>query len=178
MLATFEELNTRNIKDVNQCDNEFIIDSKLVLYLENNEIHYTSKPLPLTRKRYGKDNADYNQYIHNLDKVVFLAYVESQIAGQIILRKNWNGYAYIEDITVDVRFRRQGIGRQLISRAEGWARDRKLMGLMLETQNNNVPACKLYESCGFQLKGFDSYLYKGIHRTTDEVALYWYLFFE
>ena len=177
MKITVDEINTRNINDVNKCDNEFIIDSKLVMHLENDLIHYTTKQVPLTRKRYGIDDIDYTAYLDNNDRIVYLAYVEGQIAGQIILRKNWNKYAYIEDITVDVKFRRQGIGRELLSRAERWARKRKLVGIMLETQDNNVPACRFYESYGFQLRGFDSYLYKGIDRTTDEIALYWYLVF-
>jgi len=94
------------------------------------------------------------------------------------MRKNWNKYAYIEDIAVDVMFRRRGIGKELISEAMRWAQERHLAGIMLETQNNNVGACKFYESCGFQLKGFDTYLYKGINSRTDEVALFWYLVFD
>jgi streptothricin acetyltransferase len=58
-----------------------------------------------------------------------------------------------------------------------WARDRQLAGVMLETQNNNVAACRLYESCGFQLGGFDRCLYQGLHPGTHEIALYWYLLF-
>jgi RimJ/RimL family protein N-acetyltransferase len=48
---------------------------------------------------------------------------------------------------------------------------------MLETQDNNVPACRLYARCGFQLRGFDTHLYKGDDPSTDEIALYWYLVF-
>jgi ribosomal protein S18 acetylase RimI-like enzyme len=177
MRISIEEINTGNVRDVNQCDGEFIMDARLVLHVENDEIRYTVTEIPGTRKRYGKDNVDYTSYIDDPDKVVFLAYVEGQIAGQIILRKNWNRYAYIEGIAVDVRFRRCGIGKELISQAQRWARGRDLPGIMLETQNNNVSACKFYESCGFRLRGFDAYLYKGINSDTDEVALFWYLVF-
>ena len=69
------------------------------------------------------------------------------------------------------------MGRALLQHAVAWARERQLAGVMLETQNNNVAACRLYESCGFQLGGFDRYLYKGLHPDTDEIALYWYLLF-
>ena len=58
-----------------------------------------------------------------------------------------------------------------------WARTQQLAGVMLETQNNNVAACRLYESGGFQLVGFDRCLYRGLHPGTDEIALYWYLVF-
>lgn len=177
MKSTIEELKTRNFQDVNKCDNEFIIDSKLVLHYEQDELHYTINQIPATKKRYGKDVIDYTTYIDNADKTIYLAYLAGQIAGQIILRRNWNHLAYIEDIAVDVKFRRQGIGKELISRAIDWAKKHGLMGIMLETQDNNVPACKFYESCGFQLRGFDTYLYKAIDGVKNELALYWYLFF-
>lgn len=178
MKITIEEINARNFKDVGKCDGEFIIDAKLVLHVENDEIRYTITEVSSTKKRYEEDDVDYTTYIDDPDKVVFLAYVEGQIAGQIILRKNWNRYAYIEDIAVGVQFRRQGIGREMILWAKHWAKGRNLVGIMLETQNNNVKACRFYESCGFRLRGFDTYLYKGINSDTEEIALYWYLVFE
>jgi streptothricin acetyltransferase len=177
MRITIKGIDARNISDVNKCDGEFVIDTKLVLSVENDEIHYTIMDVPRTKKRYGIDNIDYTTYIDDLDKAIFLGYADGQIAGQIILRKNWNRYAYIEDITVDVNYRRRGIGKELISQAKHWAQERNLAGIMLETQNNNVGACKFYENCGFRLRGFDQYLYKGINNDTDEVALYWYLMF-
>jgi ribosomal protein S18 acetylase RimI-like enzyme len=143
----------RNMSDINKCDGEFIIDAKLVLFVDNGVIRYTEIKVPGTKKRYEKDNIDFTTYISNQDKAVFVAYAEGQVAGQIILRKNWNKFAYIEDIAVDVRFRRQGIGKELMSYAKRWAQDRNLAGITLETQDNNVGACKFYESCGFQLRG-------------------------
>lgn len=65
---------------------------------------------------------DYASYIDNPEKTVFFAYIDEQLTGQIILRKNWNGFAYVEDIAVDSRFRRQGIGRRLMNRAGVWAK--------------------------------------------------------
>jgi ribosomal protein S18 acetylase RimI-like enzyme len=178
MRIAVEEINARNISDIGKCDGEFTIDAKLVLRVEKDEIRYTITKVPSTKKRYGEDDVDYNTYIDDPDTTVFLAYVEGQVAGQIILRKNWNRYAHIEDIAVDARFRRQGVGKELISQAKCWAQERDLAGLMLETQNNNARACKFYESCGFRLRGFDTHLYKGLNSDTDEVALYWYLVFE
>jgi hypothetical protein len=49
--------------------------------------------------------------------------------------------------------------------------------MMLETQDNNVLGCRLYASCGFELRGFDTHLYKGLDPSSDEIALYWYLIF-
>jgi hypothetical protein len=43
---------------------------------------------------------------------------------------------------------------------------------------NNVRACRFYESCDFQLGGFDAYLYSGVQTDTEEIALYWHLAFD
>lgn len=69
------------------------------------------------------------------------------------------------------------IGQALMERAVEWAKSKGFPGMMLETQSNNVAACRLYERCGFMLGGFDSYLYKALDPGTDEIALYWYLMF-
>ncbi|MGD2076892.1 MAG: GNAT family N-acetyltransferase, partial [Chloroflexota bacterium] len=62
--------------------------------------------------------------------------------------------------------------------AKQWARQKQFPGIMLETQNNNVQACRFYESCGFQIGGFDNMLYRGLDSSTDEVAIYYYFHFE
>jgi len=49
---------------------------------------------------------------------------------------------------------------------------------MLETQSNNVAACKFYASCGFVIGGVDLHLYQGLHPQSDEIAIFWYLIFE
>ena len=36
--------------------------------------------------------------------------------------KNWNHYAYIEDITVDKKYRTLGVGKRLVDQAKQWAK--------------------------------------------------------
>jgi len=177
MAITLCELNDQNIQDVNRCDAVFMVDSKLILQAENDVIRYTAVSVPPYQKRYAFDEIDYSTYLANPDKTIFFANMDGCLAGQIILSKNWNQYASVEDIAVDVHFRRDGVGRALMNQAIVWAKAKQLPGIMLETQNNNVPACRFYEHCGFTLGGFDRYLYKGIHKDTEEIALYWYLLF-
>jgi streptothricin acetyltransferase len=52
-----------------------------------------------------------------------------------------------------------------------------LPGVRLETQSNNVAACRFYERQGFVLKGFDADLYRGEMPGTREIALFWYFWF-
>ena len=104
-----------------------------------------------------------------------MAFLDGSLAGRIVLSEGWNRYAWVEDIAVDAGHRRAGVGRALMDRAIAWAVERGLPGIRLETQNNNVPACKFYESCGFRLGGFDRDLYRGLDEATTEIALFWYL---
>ena len=171
------EINASNLHYVNRCDGTFTVDARLVLRLEGGELRYEVVPLLPYPKKYPIEERDYPAYINHPEQTVFLAFLDGRFAGQIILRKDWNRYASVEDITVDAGYRRRGVGTELISRAIRWAKDNHLPGIRLETQDNNVGACRFYESLGFRLGGFDRYLYKGIPGIEDEVALYWYFLF-
>jgi streptothricin acetyltransferase len=177
MEIAIREIDPLSLRYANRSDNAYTVNSQLSIHAENGKISYTVIDVPPHTKRFQPDEIDYSTYISNPDKTVFFAFVEGNLAGQIRVLKWWNGYAYIGSIVVDKKYRRQGVGRVLIARVVDWAKSKGLPGMMLETQSNNVGACRLYESCGFVLGGFDEYLYKGLNPATDEIALYWYLIF-
>lgn len=105
---------------------------------------------------------------------LFIARLDDRLAGHLAVSRNWNGYALIEMIGVDRSMRGQGIGSALIEQAIAWTKVEKLPGLMLETQNNNLAACALYEKHGFRLGGIDRCLYQGLDPQSSEIALFWY----
>ena len=177
MTVIIRELDESNLQDVNRVDGAFVVDARLVLAFSNGEITYTIEPLTPYTKHYPVDEIDYRTYIANPAKAVFLAYIDGQIAGQIVLRQSWNQFAYIEWVVVDARFRKLGIGRALMDRAISWAKAKALPGMMLETQDNNVAACQFYQRCGFKLGGFDQNLYHNFPDVAHETALYWYQIF-
>jgi len=154
-----------------------MVENKLRLHARDEEIFYSSTPAHPFLKHYPPDEVDYSNYITDPEKTIFLAYLDHQLAGQIILHKNWNGYAYVEDIAVDSRLRRQGVGKRLMDQAVEWAKSKSLPGIMLETSNVNLAACHFYERFGFKLGGFDRLLYQAVMPGTEEVAMYWYLLF-
>ena len=172
-----EEISRDNLADAGKCDGVFTVDSILLLRAENCLIRYTVVPAGPYAKRYPAEAVDYGVYITDPERAVFLAYVNEDIAGQVRLRRHWNRFAYVEDLVVDSAFRRRGVGRALVERAVQWAKDQSLAGVMLETQNNNVAACRLYQQCGFEIGGFDRLLYRGLQAVADEVAVFWYLIF-
>ena len=65
-------------------------------------------------------------------------YDRDECVGQIRLRKNWNKYAFIEDIAVSKNHRSKGTGRRLVQKAIELAKQKDLLGLMLETQDVNT----------------------------------------
>jgi ribosomal protein S18 acetylase RimI-like enzyme len=54
-------------------------------------------------------------------------------------------------INVYSEFRGQGVGRRLIGTHLDQLRNKEVLGVHLKTTNENVAACKLYGSLGFEL---------------------------
>jgi streptothricin acetyltransferase len=172
-----QPLTAANRADFNRCDNAFTVEAELHLTAADGRISYTVAPVTPYVKRYDPEDVDAQAYIGRPDHAAWVAYMDGRIAGQILVHENWNRCALIADIAVDPPFRRRGIGRRLMAQAVAWARGRGLPGVMLETQNINAAACRLYASCGFTLGGFDACLYRGVMPGTREIALFWYLLF-
>jgi ribosomal protein S18 acetylase RimI-like enzyme len=59
-------------------------------------------------------------------------------------------YAFVSDLVVSTTYRRRGVGSQLLSAAEGYARTRGARALRIGVLARNAAAKRLYESVGFQ----------------------------
>lgn len=64
----------------------------------------------------------------------------------------------------------------LINISIEWAKHKNLHGLMLETQDNNLIACKFYHNCGFKIGSVDTMLYANFENNFEK-AVFWYLRF-
>lgn len=154
---------------------KFMVTARLVLGIENEKLVYTVAPVePYERDIYAEDT-DYG--FDEEGPTIFFADVDGKLAGRIKMLRWWNQFAYVDDLVINPDYRGMGIGRRLLERGIQWAREHDFPGVMLETQADNVPACTLYQRCGFVLSGFDSNVYKAINPHKDETALYWYLIF-
>lgn len=99
----------------------------------------------------------------------FGAFIGEELAGWIICEhRTWNNSLYIENILIDEKHRRQGIGIMLIKNAIKEARRLNCRVIELETQNTNYPAIQFYRRMGFNITGLNTRLYNN----PDEIALF------
>lgn len=135
-------------------------------------------PIVPYSKCYGIDPEEFGSFRNAPDSEIFMAYLDDEPVGHLVVSTNWNGFAHIDELAVHAPARRHGVAKALLDVAQFWSRKKKLPGIMLETQNNNLGACRLYERCGYVLGGVDHLRYRGIDRHTAEVALFWYRLFD
>jgi len=127
-------------------------------------------------KTYPDDDIDFEEYIKNDGRAFFVYFCDNIYVGHIRIREYWNKNCFVDDIAVRRDFRRMGAGKKLIEQAMVWAKEKDLKGLMLETQDNNLVACRFYQKCGFALGAVDTLLYRNFDNC-GEKALFWYLCF-
>jgi ribosomal protein S18 acetylase RimI-like enzyme len=153
-----------------------IVHSRLALDLENEKLIYTIVPVEPYERDVPAEDYDYG--FDDSGPTIFFAEADGKIAGRIRMMRWWNRFAYVEDLVVNPEYRALGVGRKLLEHGIRWARENHFPGVMLETQDDNVPACMLYQSAGFVLSGFDRNVYKAINPDKKDTALYWYLIFD
>ena len=171
------ELTPERLPDINAANEPFEIIGRVCPTLSGGQWTYAEAlDAAPSEKLYPVDDIDYSVYIGSPDRIVYLAYDGETCVGQIILRRDWNGYALIEDIAVARAARGRGVGSALMHAAEAWARQAGLRGLALETQDTNVWACRFYRKQGFRLGGVNTELYRALG--SKEIALFWYRLFD
>ena len=79
--------------------------------------------------------------------------------------------AVLWDLRVSPEMRGHGIGASLFRAADQWAAAKGCTVLEVETQNINVPACRLYARMGCELGGIRRHAYAEF---PDEVQLLWH----
>jgi GNAT superfamily N-acetyltransferase len=75
--------------------------------------------------------------------------------------------AWITDLVVSERERRQGVGSALLNAAQDWAASRSDRDIFIETSSKNNPAIRLALKFGFEFCGYNDHYY-----ATQDVALF------
>ncbi len=151
-------------------ENHFIVREVFDVHLSDQGFELSTRSVSPYRKDYISDDDS------DEDSACYGAFIDQELVGKIELNSTWNDLASIEHIVVSHTHRGKGVAHSLIEFAKKWALSRQLLGIRLETQTNNVPACNLYAKCGFTLGGIDLFTYKTRPQVSNETAMYWYWF--
>ena len=92
------ELTPERLPDMNKANEPFEIIGRVCPALSDGQWTYAEAldAIP-TEKLYPVDDVDYRAYIGSPDRIVYLAYDGDTCVGQIVLRRDWNRCAFIED---------------------------------------------------------------------------------
>lgn len=77
----------------------------------------------------------------------------AEAAGEVIAFlsievRRADGYVYLDDFSVTERYRRRGIGTELMRRAEEYARQARIPLLVLHAEKSNLAARRFYQRLG------------------------------
>ena len=171
-------LTKERLADLNTANQPFEIIGKLNITYKNGTWNYKEVifSAPIEKQYTNYDGATADNYINCDDRVAFLAYKNSVCVGQILIASAWTRYAHIEDISVAREWRGKGIGTSLMDAAVEWAKKKKLCGLSLECQDNNLLASRFYKKYGMHIGGLSTKLYRHMGEPYNkEIAVFWYL---
>lgn len=114
-------------------------------------------------ERIGKENFErmYSLWMQNslrkqIAFEVLISETEGEVSGFVTLGEK-NGRGDIGIIAVDIHFRGRGIGKALMLAAEHAFAGMGYSTAQVVTQGANIPAIKLYESCGYTVDTVEYY---------------------
>ena len=139
---------------------------------------------------YIKDLSVYNRVMEFKNKFnitnwrFYMAFDDDTPIGAMTVAGKTNGLDMLygrEDACVlwDIRvidsYKRKGIGQKLLEMGILNAKKDGYKQMIIECQNNNVPACKFYQKQGAVLSKIDMYAYFLESEIKNEIQLIWYL---
>ena len=94
-----------------------------------------------------------SDYANNPKFIGYVSENDGVVSGAIFAcqKISWNNdEIYVDDLIVDPKKQRMGIGQQLIEAVKNYSKENGLAGIVLYT-HQEAPAKKFYEKNGFQL---------------------------
>jgi GNAT superfamily N-acetyltransferase len=168
----------------------FQVDSKLEVELLDNGfggVTFKEKPVVIPYiKDYGEpeEPIKWPEEFNTSNWLMFLTLDEEKPVGGLTIacktKDLWilpqrNDLTCIWDIRVHPDYQYKGMGTQLFQQAVRWSKDNGYKQLCVETQNNNVRACRFYLKQGCRLGAIHRYAYVVYPPLAEEVQLIWFL---
>ncbi len=121
------------------------------------------RPVALTYPNNPYSLAD--EWVHKA--MMFTAAAGKDAVGYIALTEGPGSVAWITDLVVAPRWRRQGVASSLLGSAHEWAQGRGHRRIFLEMQSKNQPAIKLAQKHAYEFCGYNDHYY-----LTQDIALF------
>ena len=85
-------------------------------------------PITPYRKCYGIDPEEFSSFRDAADSAIFMAYLDDEPVGHLVVSTNWNGFAHIDELAVHAPARRHGVAKALLDVAQFWSRKKETAG--------------------------------------------------
>ena len=178
------ELTLEDVSRLREINSRFTSDSVLQVEKvgEGPEVSWRLCEVPLASpfdKGHGYDITDQeltalSEFVKQGQGLFLVAEAAGRLVAFLEVRpQEWNHTAFVWSVLVGWDYRRRGLGRRLLERAIAWARAKGYRALCLETQSNNINACRFYRHTGFRLTGIRDDLYSNDDLAKSEVAIFW-----
>lgn len=88
--------------------------------------------------------------------ILLSAVEDEKLVGSVMgvvcdeLYGNCQPFCVLENMIVDNKVRKKGVGRSLFRELERQAKEKKCTQIILVTEKERLDACAFYEACGFQ----------------------------
>src|SRR4051794_11491466 len=125
MNLEIKQVERDTVSFVDTFDRSFVVNARLALSVDDGRFSYRIVPIPNFIKTYPRDEIDYTTFLDRPDKIIFFAFRDARPVGQIVLLESWNHYGYIQNLIVDMPFRRSGVGQALLEKAIEWGKQKK-----------------------------------------------------
>lgn len=123
-------------------------------------MEYESLPQPF-HKTWELTSDDLEHYQQVIEENMSLgAYVDGHLAAIALAEPHqWNRTMWVWEFNVLEKYRRQGVGLQLMNAVVEEAQTANLRTVLVEVQNTNAPAIRFYRKAGFRVEGIDTSYY-------------------
>jgi GNAT superfamily N-acetyltransferase len=129
--------------------------------------------------------SDYTNDFDISNWAIFMAFNENKPVGgitavsrtkEVRMLDNREDLCVLWDLRVNDEYKGMGIGTKLFEMVVDWSKTNNLKQIKIETQTNNVPACKFYAKQGAVLKFFNEYSeINNSDANEHEMQVIWYL---
>ncbi len=157
-MIDIKQILPENNNDANISNQPFKIWGKMIPSLRDGEWDYQIVEFTKTTEMCFPD-CFYDA--NDEDSIFYGAYDRDTCIGVAVLRKGMFKYLYLDDLKINVKYRRQGVGAMLIRACLEKANTEHMKGIFTIGQDNNLSACLFYINQGFKIGGFDNNVYQG-----------------